>query len=50
MRLRQVVKWGNSFVIRLKPSDMKDLGLSEKDEVDIDDIVKYKKKKDEENT
>lgn len=42
MRMRKIVKVGNSFDIRLNPVDMKDLTLKEGDLVDIEDIIKKK--------
>lgn len=42
MKKRQIKKYGNSFVIRLSPTDMDDLELSEEDFVDIGDICKIK--------
>jgi len=38
MRKRQIRIHGNSYVIMLTPSDVKDFGLVEFDEVDIDDL------------
>jgi len=38
-RYRQIKKYGNTFVIAIFHSDMKDLKLSEGDIVDLDDIV-----------
>ena len=38
-RLRSIGKYGNSFVIKLTPLDMKDLQLQEGDEIDIEDMV-----------
>ena len=40
MRARKIVKYGNTDVIRLKPQDMKDLGLEYGDEVDISECIK----------
>jgi len=39
-RLRQIKKYGNSFVIALFQTDMKDMELKEGDEVDIQLIKK----------
>ena len=39
MRLRQIRKRGNGFVIPLTKSDIKDLELRDGQEVDIEDIV-----------
>ena len=44
-RFRKIKKWGNSFVIVLQPTDMDDLGWKEGDELDLEDVVKKKKKK-----
>jgi len=38
MRRRKIRKIGNSWFIKLYPSDVKDFGLSEQDEVDIDEL------------
>ncbi len=45
MRLRPVKLYGNTFVVTLTRSDVKDFELKEGDEVDIDDIMKNKKRK-----
>ena len=45
MRVRQIKKYGNSFVIRLSPDDLKDLDLKENDSVDIDEIIKVEEEK-----
>jgi len=42
MKKREIVKYGNSFLIRLSPSDMEDMELKEGDLVDIEDITKIK--------
>jgi len=39
-RLRQIKKYGNSFVISLFQTDMKDMELKEGDEIDIQLIKK----------
>jgi len=44
-RLRQIKKYGNSFVIALFQTDMKDMELKEGDEVDIQSIKKEVEKK-----
>ena len=44
-RIRNIVKWGNSTVIMLKPLDLKDMGIEVNDEVDIEDIQIIKKRK-----
>lgn len=38
MRKRKIQKYGNSYAIKLEPSDIKDFGLREGDIVDIDDL------------
>lgn len=38
MRNRKIKKIGNSYFIALAKSDIKDFGLREGDEVDIDDL------------
>ena len=38
MRKRIIKKYGNTWVIKLEPSDVKDFGLIEGDMVDIDDL------------
>jgi hypothetical protein len=38
MRKRQIRIHGNSYVIMLTPSDVRDFGLREFDEVDIDEL------------
>lgn len=43
-RLRKIKKYGNSHVIILHVSDMNDLDLKKGDIVDIDDLVKVKKR------
>ena len=44
-RIRNVVKWGNSTLIMLKPSDPVDMGIEAGDKVDIEDILIIKTKK-----
>lgn len=44
MRIRPVRKYGNTFVITLTRSDMRDFELQEGDEVDIEEIIKVKEK------
>lgn len=36
-RFRRIKKWGSSLVIVLSPTDIKDLGIKEHDEIDISD-------------
>jgi antitoxin component of MazEF toxin-antitoxin module len=38
MRKRTIKKYGNTWVIKLESSDVKDFGLVEGDMVDIDDL------------
>ena len=45
MRKREVGKYGNTAVIKLKPYDLEDMGWKCGDLVDIEDIVKLKGKK-----
>ena len=40
MRTRQIKQYGNTFVIKLSPDDLKDLNLEVGNYVDIDDITK----------
>ncbi len=40
VRYRKIKKYGNTWVIKLDTSDVKDFGLQEGDEVDIEDFVK----------
>ena len=44
MRPRKIGRYGNSDVIKLKPSDKKDLGWKDNDEVDIDKLKKLRKR------
>ncbi len=37
-RKRQIKRYGNTWVIKLSPSDVIDFGLVENDVVDIDDL------------
>jgi len=50
-RLRQIKKWGNSFVVVLTSVDVKDLGIKEGDWMNIEDSIilsdQLKKIKDE---
>ena len=39
MRKRKVQKYGNSWIIKLNPIDIKDFNLEIGDEVDLEDIV-----------
>jgi hypothetical protein len=38
MRRRKIQKYGDSYAIKLDPSDIRDFGLVEGDIVDIDDL------------
>jgi len=38
MRLRQIKQYGNTWVIKLEPTDMVDFGLKEGEKVDIEDL------------
>jgi hypothetical protein len=42
MRKRTIKKYGNTWVIKLETSDVKDFGLIEGDIVDIDDLNLFK--------
>lgn len=42
-RLRPVKKWGNSLVIVLTSNDVKDLGIKEGDDLDIEAAIVKKK-------
>ena len=44
MRKRIIKKYGNTWVIKLEPSDVKDFGLAEGDSVDIEDLNLLKEK------
>ena len=39
MRKRTIKKYGNTWIIKLEPSDVKDFDLKEGDVVDIDDLL-----------
>ena len=45
MRMRKIGKYGNTWVIKLTPSDAKDFDLKEDDEVDIEEIIPKRNKK-----
>jgi len=47
MRLREIKKYGDSFVIKLFPIDLQDFNLSVGDTVDIEDLVIIKQQKEE---
>jgi hypothetical protein len=54
MRKRKIIKYGNTWVIKLDTTDINDFGLVENDIVDIDDlnlleVVKSRKKKEVKN-
>ena len=38
MRKRKIGRYGNAWVIKLSPVDIKDFGIVDGDEVDIDDL------------
>lgn len=42
--LRKIKKWGNSWVIVLSPSDVKDFKMNEGDIADISDVIILDKK------
>ncbi|WP_298753562.1 hypothetical protein [uncultured Arcobacter sp.] len=44
-RIRQVSKWGNSYVIRLAKPDLTDYGIEEGTLVNIEDIEVIEKEK-----
>jgi hypothetical protein len=44
MRLRIIVKHGDSYYIKLAPADMKDNKWKTGDELDIEDLVKINKR------
>jgi len=49
-RYRLIRKWGNSFVIILKPNDVEDLNLKVGSYVDIEDaMIRPPKKREKEN-
>ena len=39
VRLREVKRYGTTWIIKLEPMDLKDLGLKEGDMVDIEDTI-----------
>ena len=47
MRKRKIVKVGSSIDIRLKPQDLEELGWKVGDYVDIEDVSKLKKGREE---
>jgi hypothetical protein len=44
MRLRNIIKYGNTYVIKLHTADIEDFGLVIGDKVDIDDLVLLQEK------
>ena len=42
-RLRPIKKWGNSLVVVFNTLDVKDLGIKEGDDIDIDAAIVKKK-------
>ena len=47
MRKRKVMNYAGMWVIKLAPVDVKDFGLVEGDEVDIDDLNLIKEEKED---
>ena len=45
MRYRPIKKYGGTFIITLSSADVKDFELKVGDEVDIEDMIKNKRKK-----
>lgn len=45
MRIRKIKKYGDSYIIRLSPTDIQDFKLEIGDAIDIDNVVFLKKKK-----
>ncbi|MDD4110190.1 MAG: hypothetical protein PHS54_01400 [Clostridia bacterium] len=45
MRKRKIMIYAGMWVIKLLPTDVKDLDLEEHDEVDIEDLIILNKKK-----
>ena len=43
MRKRTIKKYGNTWIIKLEPSDVKDFKLKEGDVVDIEESLEKKK-------
>ena len=39
VKLRQIKKYGGTFVIKLSPTDIIDYGIKKNDKVDIEDIL-----------
>ena len=44
VRLREVKKYGTTWIVKLEPIDIEDLGLKVGDKVDIEDVVIKTKK------
>jgi len=44
VRLREVKKYGTTWIVKLEPTDMDDLGLKVGDKIDIEDVVVKTKK------
>lgn len=44
VRLREIIKYGNTYCIRLKSIDLKDLKLNVGDEIDIEDAIVKKRR------
>lgn len=45
MRLRQIKKYGNTWVVKLETADIEDYGIIEGDKVDIEDLSLLKEKR-----
>jgi hypothetical protein len=45
MRKRKIKKYGNTWIIKLERRDIQDFEIIEGDEVDIDDLILFKKKR-----
>lgn len=48
-RIRTIGIYGNSWVIKLSPIDVKDYGLKEGDEVNVEDMILMRKKRGDKN-
>lgn len=44
-RLREIKKYGDSWIIKLNPIDAKDFDLKEGEEIDIEDMIVKRKRK-----
>tara|TARA_Y100000034_G_scaffold34856_1_gene42785 strand:- start:260 stop:424 length:165 start_codon:yes stop_codon:yes gene_type:complete len=45
-KIREIKRWGNTCVIILNTTDLKDMELKEGDNVDISDLIKFGDKED----